>query len=530
MTAGADERSQPRPAQPGRSYVIAFWTVMTGLLTVGAGLAWIWVGIGYANATASGTGAAAVAAGAWTVLATRGVILRRRRTYAGLGLVWTWLFLRIGLDLPAIATGTAIMLFTAPAVCAPFGLAWAGSVAVGTLMVLVRAIGAMRSGPIEAADRTARGRLALGFAWRICLVMVLTALVPWLVRWSRGTQIARIAREYSGPAGRGAGSVVWGACSQLFLGYELTQHGESARTDQERRAAHGAALADAEADLASIVAAGARLVRVGASGDHLLVSNPDQEALDDRYMDSVRRTGIPLVLVDTQHPRVLRERKLDWPDFCAFQRRRIEYYQRRYRPRAYLVACEPMSYHKFALSRHAAFSEAAWTRQLATMCRLVRSIDPTTRTGICLLVSDDHEPEWQIWARMKELPELDLLSVQIYQPDQFSRTRERLRRHGHPRQVAKRLWIAETYNGWALTGDRLWEQDAAWLRATGDYAAAIDAEAVLVWTFGTFVPGGSFWDVGSGRLGRRWQAAPHPSLIGRTFSELAAAGAGDWSR
>ena len=186
------------------------------------------------------------------------------------------------------------------------------------------------------------------------------------------------------------------------------------------------------------------------------------------------------------------------------------------------MVCEPLSYHHFFLAPEVEFSADAWAEQLFAVCRLVKSIDPKTRTGICLLVLDDHEPEWEVWSRMRRLPELDILSVEIYEPKNFRQTQARLQRYGHPSQTGKAFWIAETYNGWALAGDRRWDQDAAWLWLARDFARTIDAETVLVWTFGAFVPGGSFWDFVRGSLHERWEAGGGElSIVGRAFADLA---------
>jgi hypothetical protein len=115
----------------------------------------------------------------------------------------------------------------------------------------------------------------------------------------------------------------------------------------------------------------------------------------------------------------------------------------------------------------------------------------------------------------------DILSVEIYQPQDFPHAAASLARYGHPGKFNKTFWIAETYNDWALCGDRRWDQDAAWLRLTKDYAQATDAETVLVWTFGTFVPGGSFLDFGKGKLRTRWGDGQELSLVGQTFAEFA---------
>jgi len=133
----------------------------------------------------------------------------------------------------------------------------------------------------------------------------------------------------------------------------------------------------------------------------------------------------------------------------------------------------------------------------------------------------DKEPEWEVWSRMKSLPELDMLSVEIYQPEDFAATQDRLAKYGHPRASGKEFWIAETYNGWAMNSARRWDHDAKWIEVSRDFAQVVDADAVLVWTFCSFVPEGSFWDFGSGRLKKKWANGGGLSLVGRTFQQIA---------
>ena len=360
----------------------------------------------------------------------------------------------------------------------------------------------------------------MGIGIRLAFLIVVTLFVPVLLWSDREQTIAELAEQYKQPDKAEGQGAKFGACSVVFLGYELTRHGaEKAKTEEKRAAIQERTLTDAIADLESITAAGAAYVRVGASGDHLMVANGDQEKQDDRYMEAVRRTGIPVVLVDCQHPQAL-GRRLGWDEFCQFQRNRIEYYQRRYHPDVYVVACEPLTYHQFLLLPQATFSADAWAAQLSDMCRLVKSIDPTTRTGITVLVAEERRPEWDVWSKMRNLPELDILSVEIYQPENFHQTQERLDEYGHPRENDKAFWIAETYNGWALCGDRRWDQDIAWLHIANDFAQVVEAETVLVWSFGSFVEGGNFWDFVNGNLHVPWEAHGKLSVLGRGFAEF----------
>lgn len=506
-----------------RSWLLAIVACITGLLTALLGFVVAGVGMGFANATASGTGIAAVVLGLWTSLAARGISGRRPVTYLGLGLGWLWLLIRIVRDWPATASSGIVVLLLVPALSVPAIAIWL------ILVILTGFVGALRCWQIvrrgqdsDSQDRQQiRFRTALGLLIRLAVLLAVTLAVPGLVWQGRGKKLQELVEAYApGPDQAGKGPTL-GACSMVFLGYELTQHAPAAKeVNAKREAAYELALRDAEAELASLVQAGAKYVRVGASGDQLLEDKPDQERIDDEYVERIRRTGVPLVLVDTQHPQALRNRKLSWDEFCQFQHDRIAYYQRRYKPQVYFVVCEPQSYHGFILAKGVAFSPDAWAAQLAEMCRLVKSLDVGTQTGICLLVGDDHKSEWDVWTKMRKLPELDILAVEIYEPENFQQTQERLTEYGHPAKTGKRFWIAETYNGWALCGQRNWEQDAAWLRLASRFAGVVQADTVLAWSFCTFVSGGSFWDFGRGKLAERRQAHSELSVVGRTFAEL----------
>jgi hypothetical protein len=494
-----------------------------GLLTALLGFVLAGVGMGFANATASGTGMAAVFVGLWTSLAGRGISRCRRVTYLGLSLAWLWLLIRFVWDWPATASSGIVVLFLVPALSVPLVAIWLILVTVAGFAGAVRSWRMIRHGRScdTGVRQRSRYRTATGLAVRLAVLMAMTLLVPRLVWQDRGQKLQALGEQYA-PGPQQAGKApVFGACSMVFLGYELTQHAPTGQgRETAREAAYASALRDANAELASLVQAGTKYVRVGASGDQMLEDKPDQERVDDQYVQRIRDTGIPLVLVDTQHPKALRNRKLGWDEFCQFQQERIAYYQRCYRPQVYFVVCEPLSYHQFILAKDVAFSAEAWANQLAAMCRLVKSLDAGTQTGICLLVTDDHKGEWDVWTRMKKSPELDILSVEIYEPKNFQQTQQRLAEYGHPRETGKRFWIAETYNGWALCGQRHWEQDAAWLRLSSGFAGVVEADTVLVWSFGTFVPGGSFWDFGRGKLAERWEARRELSVVGRTFAEV----------
>lgn len=509
-----------------RHTAIASTAFLLGCVTIILGGLLGLIGFGFANPSPCGTGATAVMVGLWSVFAFRGLRLGRGHTLIGLSLAWFWLAVRIGTTFSKIAGSALVMGLLLPGLTVPLGVAWAILLLVFAALMLKRLwnLRQRRKAGAIAGERSFSNRQAVRAVILLTTLVIVTWLAPRAAAYVRGEQIAKLAKHYPLEAGKPA--PIFGACTGVFLGYELTQHHGSDSTDGAvRRTGYDLALGDAEAELDSIVAAGARYVRMGASGDQLLENKPEQEAVDDRFMAAVKKTGLKTVLVDTQHPQVLRNHKLDWTAFCKFQRDRINYYTRRYRPDVYFVVCEPLSYHRFCLTPETSFSADAWAAQLSEMCRLVKSINPATRTGICVLVGADNEREWDVWTRMKSLPQLDILSVEIYSPDDFARTEDRLRKYGRPQELGKAFWIAETFNGWALGGGRREDQDAAWLEVADHFARHVGAETVLVWTFGTFVPGGSFLDIGSGRLNARWESAGRLSEVGLAFKKLATAGA-----
>jgi hypothetical protein len=413
-----------------RSLVLATLGVMVGLLTLLIGFVVFGMGVGFCNATAAGTGAAAMFVGLWTALAARGLAIRRPVTFLGLGIAWTWLAGRIVFDFPATVISTVVVASLAAPISVPIGLAWFILLLTGASIWCYRAVGVLRQSRMEQRDGQGHRRLrtAIGLSVKLAMLISVTLCVPQLIWWGRGKTIENLARQYPPVEGGATQSVKWGACSIVFLGYELSRHGaEKARSEKQKSAIYDRTMMDALADLKSIAVAKAQYVRVGASGDHLFCSNDIQESLDDQYMEAVRATGIPLVLVDCQHSQALGKR-LRWSEFCDFQRKRIEYYQHRYHPAVYIVACEPLTYHQTMLVSEATFSADAWASQLREMCQLVKSIDSHTRTGITVLVMAGKSPEWEVWSRLRESPELDILSVEIYSPENFRLTEELLAR------------------------------------------------------------------------------------------------------
>lgn len=351
--------------------------------------------------------------------------------------------------------------------------------------------------------------------------------MPELVSLDRGKKIDDLVQRYcSQPSPAHNAQAEWGACTMAFLGYSLTEKINKAPADlatvRQRLAAN---LRDSLAEASSLEKAGAAYIRVGASGDHLLKTNWWQEAIDDEFILAIRRTAKKLVLVDTQHPQVCRDAKLSWEEFSNFHTRRIDYYQQRYNPSVYLVVCEPLSYHGFVLKPGETFSPDHWATLLTGAVRRIKNANPQTRTGICLLVGNDKRPEWEVWTRMRQVAELNLLSVEIHQPKDFELTSKRLQEYGHPRQFGKEFWIAETYNGWALASSRRWDQDEKWLQAVAGFANHTEVEGVLVWSFGTFIENGSFFEFfRPGRLADRWHGREKLSTVGRAFANLAAGG------
>lgn len=491
----------------------------TGATSIVLGLGLAVFGLGFATTSATGTGMAIAVAGVWSLAAMRGIWHGRRSTALFLLLAWAIVLVRLAVDFPSSSSSLVLALFLLPALTIPVGLLWilsAGTLVTGLLVRVARR-----------ADQTGRepGKHAYRLVTPTIALLVLLAAMfgtPHLVGMDRASKISRLEPRYRSMAEtNSAPRPRLGACTMTFLGYSLTERGDSKKPGERRNRAFELSLGDAIAEIHSIAAARAEYIRAGASGDQFIVSKPDQERIDDAFVEAIRATGRKLVLVDTQHPKFAQKRKLSWAEFCAFHERRIMYYQRRYQPAVYQLVCEPMSYHDFVINRESPYSAELWAQQLASMCRRVKSLAPETRTAICLLVAPEKKPEWLVWEKLRELPELDILCVEIYQPEDFARTLERLGEHGHPVKYGKQFWVAETYNGWAMGPGRRWDLDARWVTLAHDFGKAAGAEAVMVWTFGTFAEGGSFWDfMLAGAYARRWQERGL-SVIGKEFQRLA---------
>lgn len=516
--------SQPVAQQSGRK--LAWLSILVGALTSLLGLGLAVLGMGFANATASGTGVAAFLLGIWQVAAFRGLRRRIITTEFGLTLGWCFLLGRMVFDLPATASAFVLAAFLLPLITVPLALAWMVTSAVFLGGLVLRLVGRWRAAALtaEAPPPNKRFWPVARVFLALLIVVGFTFVIPELVWLDRGKKIDDLVRRYSSQTlSVRKQQVEWGACTMAFLGYSLTEKIKKAPPDLATvRQRLAPSLRDSLAEVSSLDKAGAAYLRVGASGDHLLKTNWWQEAIDDEFILAIQRTGKKLVLVDTQHPKVCRDVKLSWEEFASFHTRRVDYYQQRYTPSVYIVVCEPLSYHGFVLKPGETFSPDRWATLLTGAVRRIKHANPETRTGICLLVGNDKRPEWDVWNRMKQVAELDLLSVEIYQPEDFELTSKRLQESGHPRQFGKEFWIAETYNGWALASARRWDQDERWLQAVAGFADQTEAGGVLVWSFGTFIEDGSFFEFfHPGRLADRWHGSEQLSSVGRAFADLA---------
>ncbi len=237
--------SSESPAAPQsnhrRSWLLAIVACTAGLLTALLGFVLAGVGMGFANATASGTGMAAVFVGLWTSLAGRGISRCRRVTYLGLSLGWLWLLIRIVWDWPATASSGIVVLFLVPALSVPLIAIWLVLVTVAGFAGAVRCWKMVRHGrSCDSGDRQrSRYRTATGLAVRLAVLMAVTSLIPRLVWQDRGQKLQALAERYA-PGPQQAGKApVFGACSMVFLGYELTQH---APTGQRPRGGTGSSL------------------------------------------------------------------------------------------------------------------------------------------------------------------------------------------------------------------------------------------------------------------------------------------------
>ncbi|NLE50514.1 MAG: hypothetical protein GX613_03850 [Chloroflexi bacterium] len=316
-----------------------------------------------------------------------------------------------------------------------------------------------------------------------------------------------------------------GANSNVTLGYSFVSAGAA-----EGEEAPEVPFDERVAELNAIVDSGAKLLRLGASGDMLFErdepvlfvaapaqgeeSSEDDEAqptvdaaeriaeqqdYEAQFMARVQESGINLVIADSQYTPYLlvkggEEDDNSWDDFRAYHRQRVAHYAETYQPYAYEIVNEPAAYTEF--SDLADFESAEqqlelWLEHTQELIDLVREVSPNTLVGVSVAPQNEFDVDY--YERVLELG-IDFVAFRVYQPAQYDLIEETLAERGHPQEKGAELWLAETWYGYCLAPQRSMELDAEWLETAVAFAARYDGSAVLPNDFGCFLqPGGTLF-------------------------------------
>lgn len=318
-------------------------------------------------------------------------------------------------------------------------------------------------------------------------------------------------------------TLLLGGNSNVTLGYSFVGSEDAAATIP---------FDERVAELDAVLSTGARLVRLGASGDMLFetddpvlftttaaedASSADsgdageapalepseriarQQQYEGQFMERVLASGAGLVIADSQYTPYLlvkggEEADIPWDDFRAYHRQRVEHYAALYQPYAYEIVNEPAAYTQF--SDLVDFESAdqqleLWIAHTQALIDLVHEVSPDTLVGVSIAPQNEFDLDY--YERALALG-LDFVAFRVYQPAQFDLIEDALAERGRPQDQGAELWLAETWYGYCLAPQRSMALDAEWLETAVAFAARYDAGAVLPNDFGCFLqPGGTLF-------------------------------------
>jgi hypothetical protein len=294
------------------------------------------------------------------------------------------------------------------------------------------------------------------------------------------------------------------------------------------------------AELSAAVEAGARVLRVTASGDMLLEAeqprlfkadedkDPAEEQAkiaaritrqrDDEtaYLEAINERGVGLIVSDAQYTPYLLvkandEEKATWEEFAQVQEDRVRHYARELRPLAYEVVSEPGQYAQYSgIARQESVDEIGlWVAQTERLAAAVREESPETLVGVTISISDDFDLDF--YERVLVLESVDFIGVRIFRPAAFEVLEDIFAERGHPADHGKELWLLETWYGYCLAPQRSMDLDATWLETVAAFAAKERITTVLVNDYGCFLQeGGTLFQgevdlQGRTEVWRRWQ-------------------------
>lgn len=294
------------------------------------------------------------------------------------------------------------------------------------------------------------------------------------------------------------------------------------------------------AELSAAVEAGARVVRLTASGDMLLEAeqprlfkadedkDPAEEQAkiaaritrqrDDEaaFLKAISELGVGLIVSDAQYtPYLLMkandEEKAPWEEFTQVQEDRVRHYARALQPLAYEVVAEPAQYAEYSgiAEQEGADEIGQWVAQTERLATAVREESPETLVGVSISIGDDFDLDF--YEQVLALESIDFIGVRIFQPVAFDVLEDVLAERGHPADHGKELWLLETWYGYCLAPQRSMDLDATWLETAAAFAAKERITTVLANDYGCFLQeGGTLFQgevdlEGRTEVWRRWQ-------------------------
>jgi hypothetical protein len=272
------------------------------------------------------------------------------------------------------------------------------------------------------------------------------------------------------------------------------------------------------AELDAHLAAGAQIMRIGASGDvwleqekHRLFADDNEEDLqtaadhiasqqfyEEEFLTHLTESGVDLYLSDAQYSPYLivwsndkDSEDITWETFTALHADRIRRYARELQPAFYEIVNEPNSYGQYSGIKEPeddAERLDAWVQHTEDLIAVVEEESPDTRIGVNVALQGDFELDY--YERILELDGLDFVAFRIFQPAAFGVLEDVLAERGYPNDFDKDLWLAETWYGYCLAPQRSMKLDSDWLKAAVAFAAKENMAGAMTSDFGCFLQAG----------------------------------------
>lgn len=223
-------------------------------------------------------------------------------------------------------------------------------------------------------------------------------------------------------------------------------------------------------------------LRIGVSYDAWVLGNKKEQALSDKYIEKIRKSGVPLFLTDTQHQEyLLGKNMITFDEHTALQLERTEFFVKRYKPEYYSIVTEVEGYNLLNIKEELDVDK--WIIQTEKLADLVKSISPETKT-VAYIDLGEGEKSFDYFKKALRIKSLDVIGLDFYGFGIMKKARKLLD-EVDPHDYGKELWIAETYYGMSFPCAPKSKEslDAAWLKMSYEFAQHYKADAYIPWPF-----------------------------------------------